>query len=121
MEQCVLVLIANTSIEEPLLDWLLDYSDEMVFSSEIVDCHGIEHTALNLREQVTGRQPKLMVQLQVGLMEARAVCAALSRAFPTAGIRYWIAPIIEAGHLEPVSFGQENEVAEQVVSAEQKD
>lgn len=99
MEPCVLVLIANTSVEEPLFDWLLDYSDDMVFSSEVVDCHGIEHTALSLREQVTGRQPKLMVQLQVPLDAARALCAALGQAFPSAGIRYWIAPVIEAGHL----------------------
>ena len=100
MEQSVLVLIADTRIEESLFDWLLDYQDDMVFSSDVVDCHGIEHASLSLREQVTGRQPKLMVQLQVPLTEARELCAALGEAFPTAGIRYWITPVLEAGHLE---------------------
>jgi len=111
MEQCVLVLIANTSVEEPLFDWLLDYSDEMVFSSEVVDCHGIEHTALSLREQVTGRQPKLRVELQVPLAEARALCTALGRAFPAAGIRYWITPVIEVGHLGGAGAGTGSEPA----------
>ncbi|HKK07063.1 MAG TPA: DUF3240 family protein [Gammaproteobacteria bacterium] len=109
MEQCVLVLIANTTVEEPLFDWLLDYSDEMVFSSQVVDCHGIEHAALSLREQVTGRQPKLQVELQVPLAEARAICTALGDAFPSAGIRYWIAPVIEAGNLGRSEAGRYDE------------
>lgn len=109
MEQCVLVLIANTTVEEPLFDWLLDYSDDMVFSSQVVDCHGIEHAALSLREQVTGRQPKLQVELQVPLVEARAICVALGEAFPSAGIRYWIAPIIEAGYLGRSETGPHGE------------
>lgn len=119
MEQCVLVLIANTSVEEPLFDWLLDYSDDMVFSSDIVDCHGIEHAALSLREQVTGRQPKLMVQLQIALGEARTLCAQLGGAFPNAGIRYWIAPVIEAGHLGGASAEQKGVEVEHPISADE--
>lgn len=109
MEQSLLVLIADTRIKEPVLDWLLDYRQDMVFSSDLVDCHGVEHAALSVREQVTGRQPRVMVQLQIPLRDARELCAALGVAFPRAGIRYWIMPVLDTGTLaaprqtEPVS------------------
>lgn len=99
MEQCVLTLIAEAAVEESLLDWLLDYHSELMFSSEVVNFHGIEQTALNLREQVSGYRPMLLVQIQLPLTEARGMCAALADAFRQANIHYRIAPLIEAGQL----------------------
>lgn len=100
MEQSLLVLIADRRMKEPLFDWLLGYHDDLVFTSHVVECHGVEHAVLSLREQVSGTQPRLMVQLQIPLQDARRLCAALGTAFPAAGIRYWITPVLETGHLE---------------------
>lgn len=100
MEQSLLVLVADTRIEEPVLDWLLDYREDILFTSDLVDCHGVEHAALSVREQVSGRQPRLMVQLRVPLEEGRRICSGLRAAFPKAGIHYWIVPVIEQGRLD---------------------
>ncbi|MCC6609084.1 MAG: DUF3240 family protein [Burkholderiales bacterium] len=101
MEESLLVLIVDTRIQEPVLDWLLDYREDILFTSGRVDCHGVEHAALSDREQVSGSTPRLMVQLQVPLAEARRICAGLGAALPKAGIRYWIVPLLEQGLLGP--------------------
>lgn len=97
LDPCLLVMVADPAIRDHLVDWLLDYQDEMVFSAEAVDCYGIDPASLSLREQVSGRQGKLQVQIQCQLAEARALCSGLNRAFPGAAIRYWIQPVWEAG------------------------
>ena len=99
MNECVLTLIVLREIEDALTDWLLDYHVELVFTSQPVSCHGLAHTELDTAEQVTGRQQRLSVQVQLPLDEARDVCARLRQAFPRAAIRYWITPVLETGHL----------------------
>lgn len=100
MQLCLFTLICDYGMEEPLADWLLEYADDMVFSSEPIDCHGIAHEVLSSREQVSGRQRKLMLQMQMTLDQAEQLRDALARAFPHAAIRYWTTPVIGAGQLE---------------------
>lgn len=100
MQQCLFVLICDHGMEEPLADWLLEYADDMVFSSEPIDCHGIANEALSSREQVSGRQRKLMLQIQISMDKAQRLREALARAFPNAALRYWITSLAAAGQLE---------------------
>lgn len=99
MNECVLLLIVSRELEDALIDWLLDYHAELIFTSQAVSCHGLSHTQLDTAEQVTGKQQRLSVQIQLSVDEAREVCARLHQAFPRAQIRYWITPVLESGQL----------------------
>ena len=99
MDHCVLTLIAETGLEESLLDWLLDYGHDVMFSSEIVNFHGLEQASLSLSEQVSGHRPMLLVQVQMPLEDARRLCRELAAVFTQAHIHYRIAPLTEAGPL----------------------
>jgi hypothetical protein len=96
---CLLVLICDTEIRDPLVDWLLSYHQDVVFSSEPIDCHGMDPDSLNLAEQVTGRQGKLLIQIQTSVSEAHQICRELASRFARAPLRYWIQPVLEAGVL----------------------
>ena len=99
MSECVLVLIADRSTEVELVDWLLAFHEDMVFSVQPIDCYGMAWQTLNLAEQVTGRQTKLMFQVQTGLDSARAIREAMQREFPRASVRYWMVPVVEQGEI----------------------
>lgn len=99
MNECVLTLIVLREIEDTLVDWLLDYHAELVFTSQPVDCHGLPHTQLDTAEQVTGRQQRWSVQIQLPVEAARDVCERLRTEFPRAQIRYWMTPVLESGHI----------------------
>jgi len=99
MTECVLTLIAPMQLEDALVDWLLDYDPDMLFTSQALDFHGVAHDELDTAEQVTGRQRRLAIQLQVSHETARDVRSRLAAAFRRAGLRYWISPVVESGVL----------------------
>jgi len=98
-QPCLLAILADTGVRSTLIDWLLNYSEDMVFSSAPVEWHGIDPTHFNVAEQVTGRQSKLLFHIQTSLGEAHRLCEQLGRAFAGAQLRYWIQPVLEAGIL----------------------
>lgn len=98
-DEALLTLIAQTDIEQALLDWLLDYADDLVFASSVVDYHGVAHAALSLREQVTGRQKMLMVQIRSSQAGVAGLCSRLGDDFGGAAIRYWVIPVSDSGVL----------------------
>ena len=99
MDECVLTILAPPAIEEALVDWLLELPEEVVFSSEPVSYHGTEHGVLDVREQVTGSQRRLLFHLQIPLETARELCSRLRSEFPDSSLRYWISPVLESGLL----------------------
>jgi hypothetical protein len=96
---CLLAILADTGVRSTLIDWLLNYSEDMVFSSIPVEWHGIDPTHFNVAEQVTGRQNKLLFHIQTSIGEAHRLCEQLADAFAGAQLRYWIQPVLEAGIL----------------------
>jgi hypothetical protein len=105
MSECVLVLIADRSAEVELVDWLLAFHEDMVFSSETIDCYGMDWQTLNLAEQVTGRQTKLMFHVQTTLDRAYGIRDGLRRDFPRANLRYWLVPVLEQGEIGVTDAG----------------
>jgi hypothetical protein len=95
-EQCLLVLIAPTPLEEPLVDFLLAEEGLSGFSLQKIE-GSPAHGALTVAEQVTGRKKQVMFQVHTGCAEARRVVAKLGEDFRGAGLHYWIAPLVEAG------------------------
>ena len=99
MSECLLILIADRSAEVELVDWLLAFHEEMVFSTESIDCYGMDWQSLNLAEQVTGRQSRLMFHVQTSLDRAHAIRDGLRRDFPRANVSYRILPVLEQGDI----------------------
>ena len=100
VEPCLLVIISDLAIRNSLVDWLLSYQNELVFTSATIDCYGLDPKSLNLAEQVTGRQRTLEFQIQTTVEMARDICKELRLAFPGAHLRYWIQPVLETGYLD---------------------
>jgi hypothetical protein len=98
-QQCLLAILADTGVRSTLIDWLLNYSEDMVFSSMPVEWHGIDPTHFSVAEQVTGRQNKLLFHVQTSMGEAHRLRERLAEAFSGAQLRYWIQPVLEAGML----------------------
>jgi hypothetical protein len=98
-QPCLLTILADTAVRSALIDWLLNYSQDMVFSNAPVEWHGIDPTHFSVAEQVTGRQSKLLLQVQTSFGEAQRLCEQLGQAFAGAQLRYWIQPVLEAGML----------------------
>jgi len=99
MDQCLLVLIASPSIENALVDWLLDRSDIPGFTSAPISGHGASAHSLTAAEQVAGRQRQIMFQMHLPEAVARNVIADARNAFQGSGLHYWLTPVLAAGHM----------------------
>lgn len=102
MGECTLNLLTLCELEHALIDYLLDYRSDLVFISHGVDYHGLPDAELAPAEQVTGRQQRLLISIQLSADEAQALAHELSRVFQGADIRYWITPVLNAGVLQSI-------------------
>jgi len=100
MSECLLVIIATPSIEESVVDWLLERKEISGFSSTRIDGHGSRHSDLSLAEQVTGRQRKVMFHVHAECEQSRLLLTDLKQAFSGAGLHYWLMPLLEAGQID---------------------
>ena len=99
MDQCLLVLIASPSIENAVVDWLLDRNDIPGFTSAPISGHGASTHSLTAAEQVAGRQRQVMFQMHLKEAVARSVIDDAQRAFRGSGLHYWLTPVLAAGHM----------------------
>lgn len=95
---CLLVIISDIGMRDALVDWLLGYPQKLVFTSTAIDCYGLDPGALNVAEQVTGRQRKLELQIPADIDTARDIYSGLRLAFPNPELHYWIQPVVEADY-----------------------
>jgi hypothetical protein len=99
MEQFLLIIIAPPSIEETIVDWLLEADDIDGFSSNESFGHGVRHIGMNLVEQVTGRQKKIefIVCAEAGII--RRLVGEMHDRFSEVGVHYFLLPVIESGRI----------------------
>jgi len=100
MEQCLLVLIVTPSIENAVIDWLLEHDDIPGFTSMPASGHGVSVHSMTTAEQVAGRQRQIMFQMHLPEPVARDILAAARRQFSGSGMHYWLSPVLSAGHIE---------------------
>jgi hypothetical protein len=93
----LLTLIAPPTLEEPLVDWLLQFESEFGFSTFPVNGHSSRQEGLSLAEQVSGRKKQIRFEMHLPESEWRPVVEKLQRDFAGAGIHYWVSPVIEQG------------------------
>ena len=95
----LVTLTAPPSIEESLVDWLLEFTDQAGFSSQRADGHSSRLEGLSLAEQVAGRKSQVRFQLHLPGEQLPRFMDALKKDFGGAGLHYWVAPLLDAGHV----------------------
>lgn len=98
-EQSLLMVVASPSVEETLVDWLLENTDISGFSTHRIDGHGSRQAELSLAEQVVGRQRKVMFHVHGDLPVIEALTGELKDRFRGAGLHYWLTPVLDAGRI----------------------
>ena len=85
----ILTILVPPEVREDLTDWFLGLDPELTFTTQVVDYHGAEPSALAAAEQVTGRQGRLRVEVQAGRERLSTILEELRGAFPDSGWPWW--------------------------------
>jgi hypothetical protein len=99
MDHCLLVVIVSPSMENAMVDWLLDREDVPGFTSIPVYGHGASAQSMTPAEQVAGRQRRIMFQLHLAQETAAVIIEALNVEFGGSGMHYWQVAVLASGHL----------------------
>jgi len=99
MEQCLLTIYAPPSVEESIVDWLLEHQEIEGFSSTEAFGHGMRHSGMSLLEQVSGRQRRVQFQIQTNLELIERLLLELRENFSGSGLYYIVSPVLESGRL----------------------
>lgn len=97
-----LVLVTLTvppSLEESVVDWLLEFGEQPGFTSQLAYGHSSHLEGLNPIEQVFGRRKQVRFQLHIPHAELSGFLDRLRSDFAGAGLHYWVTPVLEAGHV----------------------
>lgn len=100
MHRSCLTLLAPASIEEKLLDLLLDAVPDAPFASAPSFSHGASHRRLSNLEQVMGRSACVQVQILLAEQDLHALLLRLRGDFRGTGLRYWASPLVLEGEIE---------------------
>lgn len=99
MSQCLLTIYAPPAMEESIVDWLLEHDQIQGFSSIEASGHGMRQTGMSLLEQVTGRQRRIMFQVQTDEALLEHLLRDLREKFSGSGLFYLVTPVRESGRL----------------------
>ncbi|ACT48665.1 DUF3240 family protein [Methylotenera mobilis] len=94
--QGLLILMAPVSLEEALVDLLLQKDEISGFTSSSVNGHGRQHAELSLVEQVAGRQRRVQFMMHASFAGLQDLVTELKGKFSDTGIHYILLPIAEA-------------------------
>ncbi len=99
MDQCLLMIFAPPSVEETMVDWLLEHDEIEGFSSAEAYGHGVRATGMSLLEQVAGRQRRVQFMICTRHEIAQHLVGDLRKKFTGVGLHYFIVPVQESGRL----------------------
>ncbi len=97
---CCLTLVCHKSLEERMVDHLLQHPD-WVRGFTITPVEGGSQKELlpSMMEQVRGRSQRVQLLTVMNLDDAHELIAHINESDPNSEIAYWIAPVIEFGRL----------------------
>ncbi|MFZ4703857.1 MAG: DUF3240 family protein [Candidatus Methylumidiphilus sp.] len=98
-QQVLITLTVPPSIEETVVDWLLQFDEHTGFTSQNANGHSSRVEGLNLAEQVAGRKKQVRFQMHLPADELPRFMESLKKDFDGAGLHYWVIPIILSGHV----------------------
>lgn len=97
---CCLTLVCHRSLEERLVDHLLEHPDWVRgFSLTRIEGGSQKEKLPSMLEQVRGRSQRVQIISIMNLEDARALITHLKREEANPEIAYWMTPIIEFGRL----------------------
>lgn len=97
---CCLTVVCHKSLEERLVDHLLEHPEWVVsFSVSQIDGHSLKQHLPSMLEQVRGRSQRIELNSVMNLEDAHALLAHLKNEEANSDIAYWITPVIEYGRL----------------------
>jgi hypothetical protein len=97
---CCLTLVCHRSLEERLVDHLLEHPQWVRgFSLSRIEGGSQKEKLPSMLEQVRGRSQRVHIITVMNLEDAQALIAHLKREEANPEIAYWITPVIEFGRL----------------------
>ncbi len=97
---CCLVLVCHRSLEERLVDHLLEHPEWVSgFSVSEMQGHSQKEKLPTVLEQVRGRSHRVEIRTVMNREDAQALLAHLRAAEPNREIAYWLLPVLEFGRL----------------------
>jgi len=95
--QGLLILIVPPTLEEMLIDVLLQYPEISGFTSSKVNGHGTVHgdgAELSLLEQVTGRQQRVQFMMHANVSDLQNLTAMVKTKFRSTDIHSILLPLL---------------------------
>lgn len=97
---CCLTLVCHSSLEERLVDHLLEHPDWVQgFSVARIEGGSRKEKLPSMLEQVRGRSQRVQISTVMNLDDATELIAHLKSDEANPEIAYWITPVIEFGRL----------------------
>ena len=101
MENTVLIsIVVVPTIEDMVVDWLLEREEVSGFTRIAVDGHGSSVHSMTVGEQVAGRRKQVMFQFYLPEQLMSGVVEGLTDDFRGTGLHYWVTPVVDSGRLE---------------------
>jgi hypothetical protein len=92
-------LDVSLALEERVVDWLLSRDDVATFTSYAIQSHGAAGHELSVAEQVSGRQRRVELRIELAAAVVDGWLAALAESFGGGDVRYSVTPIVRSGRL----------------------
>lgn len=99
MSYCMLIIFAPPSVEETLVDWLLEHNTIEGFSSLEAYGHGVRQSGMSLLEQVTGRQRRIQFMIKMEVTHTDQLIQEMQEKFLGMGLHYFILPLMGDGRI----------------------
>ncbi len=97
---CCLTLVCHRSLEERLVDHLLEHPQWVRgFSLTRIEGGSQKEKLPSMLEQVRGRSQRVQIVTVMNLADAQELIAHLKREEANPEIAYWITPVLEFGRL----------------------
>ena len=87
------------TLEDRLTDWLLARVDVAAFTSGVVHAYGADSGTLSVAEQVSGRQRRVELSVELPASAAGDWLGDVAAAFGAADIGYRVTPVLQSGCL----------------------
>lgn len=95
---CCLVVVFPKSLEEDMVDHLLDHPElASGFTTIEVEGHGQGTVYRSTNEQVRGRARRVKMEVVMDMEDAQTLIAHFKESLPIRDIAYWITPVLEFG------------------------
>ncbi|MEQ1590388.1 MAG: DUF3240 family protein [Gallionella sp.] len=97
---CCLTLVCHHSVEERLVDHLLEHPEWVRgFTALKMEGGSQQEKLSSMMEQVRGRSQRVQLQTVMNLDDAHELVACMKQAEHNPEMAYWITPVIEFGRL----------------------